>query len=82
MFLLNRKHDLNKVEISVLYKSHKMLLFFIKILVSIMDQISIYKWHIIYAENANYLLCFQDKTSIKLFLMVLNTVLKNEITFH
>lgn len=56
-------------------------MFFIKILVSIMDQISIYKWHIIYAENANYLLCFQDKTSIKLFLMVLNTVLNNEITF-
>lgn len=34
-----------------------------------------------YAENANYLICFQDKTYIQLFLLVLKTVLKNEVIF-
>lgn len=34
-----------------------------------------------YAENANYLICFQDKTYIELFFLVLKTVLKNEVIF-
>lgn len=34
-----------------------------------------------YAENANYLICFQDKTYIELFFLILKTVLKNEVSF-